>query len=80
MPWIIRLKTTSLPRVNYGGFHYKHFEKDNVKTIKNSKDSFATKVPLSQKDITNIYSWQENIVGLENDIDRNLGLFSLIAI
>ena len=71
---------TSIPGVHYGGFHYKHFEKDKVKTIKNSKDSFATKVALSQKDITNIYSWQENIVGLENDIDRNLGLFSLIAI
>ena len=55
MPWIIRLKTTSLPRVNYGGFHYKHFEKDNVKTIKNSKDSFAAKVPLSQKGITTFY-------------------------
>ena len=80
MPWIIRLKATSLPRVNYGGFHYKHFEKDNVKTIKNSKDSFATKVPLSQKGITNILSWHESIVGLENDVDRNLALFSLIVV
>ena len=72
--------TTSIPGGHYGGFHYKYFEKDKVITIKNSKDSFATKVPLFQKDITNIYSWQENIVGLENDIDRNLGLFSLIGV
>ena len=59
---------------------FKHLKKDKVSTIKKSKGSFDTNVLLSQKGIRNIVWWHENVMGLENDIVSNLGLFSLIAV
>ena len=37
IPWITGLITSSLPRIKYGGLHYKHLEKDKINALKKSK-------------------------------------------
>lgn len=64
------LLTSSLPRVEYGGFHYKHLEKNKVIALKKSKDLFDAKILLFQKGMRHIVWWDENMMGLQDDIDK----------